>query len=96
MNIELTLLNFSEDQLKFYLDEIKKSNLPKEVQWELTDLLQTANIQIQQAKKMGWLNSNTPTRSGSMFMNRSKRISVTCYLLNRFNWSKRLSSASWF
>jgi hypothetical protein len=55
MNIELTLLNFSEDQLKFYLNEIKKSNLPKEVQWELTDLLQTANIQIQQAKKMGWL-----------------------------------------
>jgi hypothetical protein len=55
MDIELTMLNFSEDQLKFYLVEIKKSNLPKEVQWELTDLLETANQQIKQANAMGWL-----------------------------------------
>lgn len=51
----LTMLNFSEDQLKFYLHEIKKSNLPKEVQWELADLLETADVQIKEAKKMGWL-----------------------------------------
>lgn len=55
MDISLTLLNFSEDQLKTYVTEIKKSNLPKEVQWELTDLLQTANTQIKEAKAMGWL-----------------------------------------
>ena len=37
MDITLTMLNFSKDQLELYLREIKKSNLPKEVQWELTD-----------------------------------------------------------
>jgi hypothetical protein len=55
MDIELTMLNFSQDQLKHYLLEIKKSNLPKEVQSELTDLLETASIQIKQARAMGWL-----------------------------------------
>jgi phospholipase C len=55
MDITLTMLNFSEDQLKNYLVEIKKSNLPKEVQWELADLLETANEQIGQAKAIGWL-----------------------------------------
>ncbi len=55
MDIVLTMLNFSEEQLKFYLEEIKKSNLPKEVQWELADLLKTADEQIKQAKAMGWL-----------------------------------------
>ncbi len=55
MDIVLTMLNFSEEQLKLYLLEIKKSNLPKEVQWELTDLLETANVQIKEAKAMGWL-----------------------------------------
>jgi hypothetical protein len=55
MDFALTLLNFSEDQLKNYLVEIKKSNLPKEVQWELADLLNTANEQIKQAQGMGWL-----------------------------------------
>ena len=35
--------------------EIKKSNLPKEIQWDLTDLLTTAQIQINEARDMGWL-----------------------------------------
>lgn len=54
MNIELTLLNFSENQLAIYLTEIKKSNLPKAVQVELADLLKTVRVQIKQAKQMGW------------------------------------------
>lgn len=55
MDIQLTLLNFSDEDLKLYLSEIKKSNLPKEVQWELTDLLNTAQVQIKEAREMGWL-----------------------------------------
>lgn len=55
MNISLTLLNFSDSQLALYIDEIKKSNMPKEVRWEITDLLETAKIQIKEAKAMGWL-----------------------------------------
>lgn len=55
MDISLTLLNFSDEQLKLYLSEIKKSNMPKEVCWEITDLLETAQIQINEARKMGWL-----------------------------------------
>lgn len=55
MNFQLTLLNFTDDDLQLYLREIKKSNLPKEVQWELTDLLTTAQTQINEARDMGWL-----------------------------------------
>ena len=55
MDFQLTLLNFTDDDLTMYLDEIKKSNLPKKVQWELADLLSTAQIQINQARDMGWL-----------------------------------------
>lgn len=55
MDFQLTLLNFTDDDLKLYLHEIKKSNLPKEVQWKLADLLSTAQIQINEARDMGWL-----------------------------------------
>lgn len=57
MDIMLTMLNFSDEQIAQYLSEIKKSNMPKEVQWELTDLLNTAREQIHQATKMGWLSN---------------------------------------
>jgi hypothetical protein len=53
--MQLTLLNFSDEQLELYLSEIKKSNLPKEVQWELADLLNTAQEQINEARDIGWL-----------------------------------------
>lgn len=53
--MELTLLNFSDEQLQQYISELKKSDLPKEVRWEIIDLLETAQIQINQARKMGWL-----------------------------------------
>ena len=55
MDFQLTLLNFTDEDLQRYLKEIKNSNLPKEVQWELTDLLNTAQIQINEARDMGWL-----------------------------------------
>ena len=55
--MDITMLNFSNEQLDLYLVEIKKSNLPKEIQWELTDLINTAREQIQQAREIGWLPS---------------------------------------
>ena len=55
MNISMTLLNFSNEQLQLYIKEIKKSNLPKAIQWELTDLLDTAQTQINETRAMGWL-----------------------------------------
>jgi hypothetical protein len=55
MDILLSLLNLSEEKYEYYLQEIKKSNLPKEVQWDLNGFLQTALEQTKQAKEMGWL-----------------------------------------
>lgn len=55
MDISLTLLNFSDEQLQLYLTELEKSNLPKEIRWEIIDLLKTAQIQIREARKIGWL-----------------------------------------
>ena len=55
VDFQLTLLNFTDADLQLYLSEIKKSNLPKAIQWELTDLLNTAQTQINEARNMGWL-----------------------------------------
>jgi hypothetical protein len=55
VDFQLTLLNFTNEDLQRYFSEIKKSNLPKEIQWELTDLLTTAQTQINEARDMGWL-----------------------------------------
>ena len=55
MDIELTMLNYSDKQLNTYVSEIKKSSLSKEILWELVDLLETVQIQNKQARKMGWL-----------------------------------------
>jgi hypothetical protein len=55
MDITLTMLNFSEEQLNTYISEIKKSNLPKLVLWELVDLIETAKEQVKQARAIGWL-----------------------------------------
>jgi hypothetical protein len=55
MDFQLTLLNFTDEDLSHYLGEIKKSNLPKEVKSELEDLLNTAQLQINEARNMGWL-----------------------------------------
>jgi hypothetical protein len=55
VDFQLTLLNFTDDDLQLYLSEIKKSNLQKEIQWDLIDLLTTAQTQINEARDMGWL-----------------------------------------
>ena len=55
MDITLTMLNFSDDKLDEYIAEIKKSNLHKLMLWELVDLIETAKVQVKQARAMGWL-----------------------------------------
>lgn len=42
--------NFSEDQLKIAVNEIKKSNLSMQLRSELAELLETVNTQIKEAK----------------------------------------------
>jgi len=55
MDISLTLLNYTEEQLNEYLAEIEKSNIPNKLQHELYDLINTTREQIKQAQAMGWL-----------------------------------------
>ena len=55
MDMMVSLVILSDEKFDDYIKEIKKSNLPKEIQWDLRDLLQTAVEQTKQAKNMGWL-----------------------------------------
>lgn len=55
MDIELTILNFTNKQLLNYINIIKQSNIDKVNQCELIDLLETVMTQVGQARKMGWL-----------------------------------------
>lgn len=55
VDIELTMLNFTNKELLNYISLIKKSNIDRVIQMELVDLLETVMIQVGQARKMGWL-----------------------------------------
>jgi hypothetical protein len=55
MDIELTMLNFTNKQLLNYINMIKQSNIDRVIQSELIDLLETVMVQVGQARKMGWL-----------------------------------------
>lgn len=55
IDIELTMLNFTNKQLLNYINLIKQSNIDRVIQMELIDLLETVMVQVAQARKMGWL-----------------------------------------
>jgi hypothetical protein len=55
MDIELTMLNFTNKALLNYIKIIKQSNIDRVTQSELIDLLETVITQVGQARKMGWL-----------------------------------------
>ncbi len=55
MDIWLSAFNLSAENYRRYLTEIKKSNLPPDIQGELIDLLDTAMQQDQQLRDIGWL-----------------------------------------
>lgn len=55
MDIMLSLVDLTDTQHQNYVNEIKKSNLPKKTQWDLIDLLQTVLEQTNQAKGLAWL-----------------------------------------
>ena len=58
MDIELTMLNFTNKELLNYISIVKQSNIDRVIQSELIDLLETVMIQVGQARKMGWLSEN--------------------------------------
>ena len=58
MDIELTMLNFTNKELLNYISIVKQSNIDRVIQSELIDLLETVMIQVGQARKMGWLPEN--------------------------------------
>ena len=55
MDIELTMLNFTNKELLNYINIVKQSNIDRVIQSELIDLLETVMTQVGQARKMGWL-----------------------------------------
>lgn len=55
--MELFLKNYSEDQLKAALNEIKKGNMSKKMRGKITDILKTVNTQIKKAKAMGLIDT---------------------------------------
>lgn len=55
MDILITLVYVSKVQLEDYIKEIKASNLPKPMQWDLIDLLETARRHTEDAVKMAWV-----------------------------------------
>jgi hypothetical protein len=54
-DMEQFLRNFSEDELKDAVNEIKKSDLSEELRLGLIDFLETLNIEIKEAKAKGLL-----------------------------------------
>ena len=55
MDIELYIVQLSQAKYDEYVTHIKASNLPRLMQIELIDLLETALERTQQARNMGWL-----------------------------------------
>ncbi len=55
MDITLSIVNRTSEQLEKLIQEISNSNMAKPVQYDLMDVLQTIKEQNLQAKEMGWL-----------------------------------------
>ena len=55
MDMLITVVYLSQEQFETYQKEIKASNLPKFLQWDLIDLLKTARQHTEMARDMGWV-----------------------------------------
>lgn len=55
MDILLSIVQLEEDSYAAIVTALKNSNLPKKMQWDIIDILDTAVEQTKQAKNMGWL-----------------------------------------
>jgi len=55
MDFAISLVTISDDDFEKYVSAIENSDLDKFIKWELKDLLNTAKMQTQQAKGMGWV-----------------------------------------
>lgn len=47
--------NITDEQIQHYIGAIKASDLPKPLQWEIIDVLETAIQQTHVARRVGWL-----------------------------------------
>ena len=56
MDFLITVVYLSQKQYETYEKQIKESNLPKETQWDLIDLLKTARQHTEHARQNGWIN----------------------------------------
>jgi len=55
MDFVISLVTVSDDDFEKYVSAIESSDLDKFIKCELKDLLNTAKMQTQQAKNMGWI-----------------------------------------
>jgi hypothetical protein len=54
-DILFKVVYLAQDQLEIYIREIKSSNLPKPLQWDLIDLLKDVQEHTEMARQMGWV-----------------------------------------
>ena len=54
-DILITIVYLAQDQFETFLEQIKASDLPKPTQWDLIDLLKTAQKHTEHARQMGWI-----------------------------------------
>jgi len=54
-DILFKIVYLTKGQLEIYTREIKSSNLPKPLQWDLIDLLKDVQEHTEMARQMGWI-----------------------------------------
>ena len=55
MDFMMSIINRTPEKINHLIDEISKSNMPKESQFDLIDILHTVLEQIDQSREMGFL-----------------------------------------
>lgn len=53
--MDIWLINLSQANHKRYIQAIMNSDLPRDIKFELEDLLNTALLQADEAREVGWL-----------------------------------------
>lgn len=61
----ITIVYCSEEQYETFVKKIKASNLQKDIQFDLIELLKLARQHTEHARQNGWLNENPNARSSS-------------------------------
>jgi hypothetical protein len=62
--MDIWLINLSRANHKRYIEAIMSSDLEREIKFDLRDLLDTALLQADEAREIGWLPENSKNTSG--------------------------------